>query len=65
MNRANPQVESMEGAAFAYACALSGVSYAQVRAVSNVVERRNRAAWRMDLAVQRLNDTARAILDQL
>jgi futalosine hydrolase len=65
VRRANPQVESMEGAAFACACALSQVPYAQVRAVSNIVERRNRAAWRMDLAVQRLNDVARTILGEL
>src|SRR5262245_38599819 len=39
-----PQVESMEGAAFMYACAIAAVPYAQVRAVSNIVERRNRAA---------------------
>ena len=65
VERVNPQVESMEGAAFAYACAMSQIPYAQVRAVSNAVERRNRAAWRMDLAVQRLNDAARAIVDQL
>src|SRR5205814_2365395 len=41
--RCRPQVESMEGAAFMYACRLAAVPYAQVRAVSNVVERRNRA----------------------
>jgi futalosine hydrolase len=63
MARFDPQVESMEGAAFAYACAINGVPYAQVRAVSNVVERRNRAAWRMDLAVRALNDAARGILE--
>ena len=38
----------MEGAAFMYACLIAGVPFAQVRAVSNRVERRNRAAW--DLA---------------
>jgi futalosine hydrolase len=65
VKRAHPQVESMEGAAFAYSCALSHVPYAQVRAVSNIVERRNRSAWRMDLAVQRLDEAARAILAQL
>jgi futalosine hydrolase len=62
--RLNPQVESMEGAAFAYACSISGLPYAQVRAVSNRVERRNRDAWRMDLAIRRLNETALTILDQ-
>lgn len=60
-----PHVESMEGAAFAYACALSGVPYAQVRGVSNVVERRNRAAWRLELAVTNVNDVAVRLLDSL
>ncbi len=63
VDRLAPQVESMEGAAFAYACMLEGVPYAQVRAVSNVVERRNREAWRMDVAIRNLNETAAEILD--
>jgi futalosine hydrolase len=61
--RWSPQVESMEGAAFAYACALHGVPYAQVRAVSNMVERRNRQAWRLDDAIQQLNEVAVKILE--
>jgi futalosine hydrolase len=63
VQRLSPDVESMEGAAFAYACALSAVPYAQVRAISNLVERRNRDAWRMDLAVRNLNRAALRILD--
>jgi futalosine hydrolase len=63
VERFDPQVESMEGAAFAYACAISGVPYAQVRAVSNIVERRNRDAWRLDVAIRNLNDVALRILD--
>lgn len=61
--RLGPQVESMEGFAFAHACALCGVPYAQVRAVSNVVERRNRGAWRLDLAIARLGAVAERILE--
>ena len=61
--RLQPQVESMEGAAFAYACSMSGVPYAQVRAVSNLVERRNRDAWRLDLAIRNLNDVALQIIE--
>ena len=38
VERFKPQVESMEGAAFMYACLIHGVPFAQVRAVSNVVE---------------------------
>ena len=62
--RLSPDVESMEGAAFAYACTLFAVPYAQVRAVSNLVERRNRDAWRMDLAVRNLNAAAVHILER-
>lgn len=65
VTRLNPDVESMEGAAFAFACGMSGVPYAQVRAVSNLVERRNRDAWRMDLAIRNLDDVAVRILESL
>ena len=40
--RFSPEIETMEGAAFMYASLIAGVPFAQVRAVSNVVERRNR-----------------------
>jgi futalosine hydrolase len=65
IRRFNPQVESMEGAAFMYACLMSGVTFAQVRAVSNVVERRNRAAWRMAEAIGNLGEVAQHILNTL
>jgi futalosine hydrolase len=58
-------VETMEGAAFMYACAVSAVPYAQVRAVSNAVERRNRAAWKMETAIRNLGAAAIRILDTL
>jgi futalosine hydrolase len=60
-----PQVESMEGAAFMYACGIHRMPYAQVRAVSNIVERRNRAAWRLSDAVANLSTSVRAILKSL
>ena len=63
--RFQPQVESMEGAAFMYACLNQGVVFAQVRAVSNIVERRNRAAWSIATAIDALGQTARRILDHL
>jgi futalosine hydrolase len=65
VRRFDPQVESMEGAAFMYACTIGGVPFAQVRAVSNIVERRNRAAWRLQDAIAALNAAALAIADQL
>jgi futalosine hydrolase len=64
VERFHPQVESMEGAAFMCACIDAGVPFAQVRAVSNVVERRNRAAWRLDEAMVNLSRTAAQILER-
>jgi futalosine hydrolase len=61
--RLRPDVESMEGAAFMYACLVQGVPCAEVRAVSNVVERRNRGAWRLGDAIRALGETALAIID--
>jgi futalosine hydrolase len=54
LRRYPAQVESMEGAAFFYSCFTAGVPCAQVRAISNYVERRNRAAWRVPEALDAL-----------
>jgi len=62
VRRVQPQVESMEGAAFMYACAIADVPYAHVRAVSNFVEPRNRAAWKIPEAIAALDGAARDIL---
>jgi futalosine hydrolase len=62
--RCEPQVETMEGAAFIYACLISGTPFAEIRAVSNVVEKRNRAAWKLDEAIDNLNTAALRVIDQ-
>ena len=62
MERFRPEVESMEGAAFMSACLISNVTFAQVRAVSNIVERRNRGAWRVAEAIEQLAEATRRIL---
>ncbi len=53
--RCSPQVESMEGAAFFYACKSAKTPCLQIRSISNYVERRNRASWNIPLAVNNLN----------
>ncbi len=64
VQRASPQVESMEGAAFMYCCLIvDGPGFVQVRAVSNMVERRNRAAWKIPEAVTALCRTAIGVFD--
>jgi futalosine hydrolase len=59
----NPDVETMEGAAFMYSCLIHHVPFAQVRAVSNVVERRDRATWKLDEAIVSLNAAACRMLE--
>lgn len=49
-------LESMEGAAFHYVCLCEKVRFLQIRAVSNYIERRNRDAWQIELAVNNLNE---------
>lgn len=56
------QVESMEGAAFFYACGRAGVEPLQLRAISNYVEIRNRENWQMREAVAALNTALQQLL---
>lgn len=55
VNRLNPDTESMEGAAVFYAGHHFGIPVIQVRAISNYVERRNKANWQLPLAIDNLN----------
>ncbi|SFC04831.1 futalosine hydrolase [Parapedobacter composti] len=55
LKRLAPQTESMEGAAALYAAQQAGIPAAQVRAISNYVERRNKASWQIGLAIDNLN----------
>jgi futalosine hydrolase len=58
------QVESMEGAAFFYACARVELVSIQLRAISNWVEPRNRDAWNISLAIANLNQTIAQLLSE-
>jgi futalosine hydrolase len=60
----NPDVESMEGAAFFYACLMSGVPFHQVRSISNFVEERDKSKWDIPLALANLNNTLFDILKE-
>jgi futalosine hydrolase len=65
VSRFRPQVESMEGAGFMFACTIHDLRFAQVRAVSNMVERRNRSAWKVREAIDALTPVVMNILDTL
>jgi futalosine hydrolase len=58
-------VETMEGAAVFYSCICEKQAFAEVRAISNRVERRNREAWKMAEALARLRDFGLDYLESL
>jgi futalosine hydrolase len=51
-----PDIESMEGAAFHYACLVENIPFIQLRSISNYVEIRDKSKWKIPLAVKTLND---------
>lgn len=55
ISKYNPEIESMEGAAFHYVCALEKVPFIQLRSISNYVGERNKANWKMKEAILALN----------
>ncbi|MCC7465620.1 MAG: futalosine hydrolase [Saprospiraceae bacterium] len=59
------EVESMEGAAFFYACLAAGAHFAEIRSISNRVEPRNREAWELPLAINNLNKVLIQILETI
>jgi futalosine hydrolase len=56
--------ENMEGAAAAHLCALYGVDFVELRAISNIAARRDRDAWELPLACRRAQEATLLLLDQ-
>jgi len=54
IKRFNPDIETMGGAAFLYACLCEKIPCAQIRSVSNYVEVRDRSKWEVHLAIDQL-----------
>ena len=57
--------ESMEGAAAAHVCALHDVPFLEVRGVSNLVENRDRAKWRIVEAADAAQQVVLTLLEKL
>ena len=56
--------ENMEGAAAAHVCALYEVPFAEVRAMSNIVEQRAREQWDLPRAAARAQAAAQQLLQE-
>jgi len=65
VDRIGADVETMEGAAFMYSALIHHVPFVHLRAISNVVERRNRAAWKLPEAIAALTATTMTLIEQL
>jgi futalosine hydrolase len=55
--------ESMEGAAFHYACLMEGVPFVQLRGLSNYVGERNKAKWKMKDSIMALNEELEELIN--
>lgn len=58
-------VETMEGAGFMYAASAIDVDHHQIRAVSNMVEPRNKDNWQIQKAIDNLNQHLISFIDQI
>jgi futalosine hydrolase len=60
-----PDVESMEGAAFFRACSNMSANCIQLRSVSNYVEKRDKSKWQIPLAIRNLNEFVIKFIEDL
>ena len=61
----DPDVESMEGAAFHYVCIQENIPFLQLRSVSNFVGERVKTNWKMKESIESLNKSLIKIVEQL
>lgn len=57
INNFSPEIESMEGAALHYVCLQEGVSFIQLRSISNSIGERDKTKWKLKDAIGNLNVT--------
>lgn len=65
IDKYQPEVESMEGAAFHYACLMQQLPFLQLRSISNYVEVRDKSKWQIGTAIKTLNETLIQYIAQL
>jgi futalosine hydrolase len=61
-NKFAPDIETMEGAAFFYVCLMENLTFAGIRAISNMVAPRDKNKWNITLAVKNLSDKVNSFL---
>ncbi len=61
----NPDIETMEGAAFFYVCMSETIPFYQIRAISNYVEIRNVDNWNVSKAIENLTQVMLSIIAEI
>jgi futalosine hydrolase len=61
-NKFNPDIETMEGAAFFYICIRERIPFLAIRAISNRVEPRDKRNWKINLALANLSEKLTEVL---
>lgn len=61
----HPVVESMEGAAIHYICLQEGIPFLHLRSISNEVGERDKNKWKMELAINNLNEELLKAISQI
>jgi len=64
-NHFDPEIESMEGAAFHYVCLQQKVPFIQIRSVSNAVGQRDKNKWQIKDAIINLNNELEKLIKQI
>lgn len=57
-------IENMEGAAVFFVCLFQKQAFVEIRAISNLVEKRDKSKWNIPLAVKELNNSILDILNE-
>lgn len=63
--RFTPDIESMEGAAVYYVCLQEKVPFFELRTVSNEVGERDKSKWNIPMALKKLTDSCKDILQTI
>lgn len=61
----NPDIETMEGAAFFYVCSMEKIPFIALRAISNRVGAAERKNWNIPLAINNLSEKLKELLTLL
>ena len=60
-----PDIESMEGAAFHFVCLQERIPFLQLRSISNVVGERDKSKWKLKEAIGNLNKELLLLINQV